>query len=51
VQFCMLRLHLWSPTSQRITRIEVDETPYLMVSEHPLLVYNVRLNAQLSITH
>src|SRR5262245_26134805 len=27
VQFTMLRLHLWSPTGQRITKIQLDDTP------------------------
>jgi len=49
VQFTMLRLHLWSPTGQRITKIELDQTPYLLVSEHPILTYNVRFNAKLTI--
>jgi hypothetical protein len=50
VQFCMLRLHLWSPTNQRINKIELDETPYVLVSEYPILTYNTRFNAKLSIT-
>jgi hypothetical protein len=50
VQFCLRRLHLWSPTSQRISRIEADETPYILVSEYPLLTYNVRFLAPLTIT-
>jgi hypothetical protein len=50
VQFCMRRLHLWSPSNQRINKIELDETPYLLVSEYPVLVYNVRFNAKLTIT-
>lgn len=49
VQFCMLRLHLWSPTNQRITNIEADETPFALVSDTPLLVYNVRFNAKLTV--
>jgi len=49
VQFCLRRLHLWSPGNQRVDRIEVDETPYLMVSEHPILTYNVRFNSKLTI--
>jgi hypothetical protein len=50
VQFAMLRLHLWSPSDQRINKIELDETPYLLVSEAPILTYNVRFNAKLTIT-
>jgi hypothetical protein len=49
VQFSMRRLHLWSPTGQRINKIELDETPYVLVSEYPVLTYNVRLNAKLTI--
>src|SRR5215469_8721427 len=49
VEFCMKRLHLWSPTNQRITRIEVDETPYIMVSEAPILAYNVMFFAKITI--
>ena len=49
VQFCMLRLHLWSPSHQRVNKIELDETPYILVSEAPILTYNVRFNAKLTI--
>lgn len=49
VQFCLRRLHLWSPTNQRISRIEADETPYILVSEYPLLTYNVRFNAPITL--
>jgi len=49
VQFCLKRLHLWSPTGQRVSRIEVDETPYLLVSEYPLLTYNVRFSAPITV--
>jgi hypothetical protein len=49
VQFSMRRLHLWSPSKQRINKIELDETPYLLVSEYPVLTYNVRFNAKLTI--
>jgi hypothetical protein len=49
VQFCMRRLHLWSPTNQRISKIALDETPYLLVSEYPTLTYNVRFNQSLTI--
>jgi hypothetical protein len=49
VQFCLKRLHLWSPTGQRITRIEADETPYILVSEYPLLTYNVHFIAPITI--
>jgi hypothetical protein len=49
VEFCMRRLHNWSPTNQRVNKIELDETPYLLVSEYPVLTYNVRFNAKLTI--
>lgn len=49
LQFVFRRLHLWSPTDQRINRIELDEVPYLLVSETPILTYNVRLSAPISI--
>lgn len=49
VQFCMKRLHLWSPSHQRINKLELDETPYLLVAETPILTYNVRFNAKLTI--
>jgi hypothetical protein len=49
LQFVMRRLHLWSPSHQKINRIELDEVPYLLVSETPILTYNVRLSAPLSI--
>jgi hypothetical protein len=49
VQFCMRRLHLWSPSNQRVSKIELDETPYVLVSEYPVLTYNVRFNAKLTI--
>jgi|SRR5215471_17977835 len=50
VQFCLKRLHLWSPSNQRLNRIEVDEVPYLLVSEYPILTYNVRFNVGLTVT-
>ena len=49
VEFCIKRLHWWSRDNQRIRRLYLDEIPYLLVSEVPLLVYNVRLIAPLSI--
>ena len=49
VQFCMQRLHLWSPSNQKVNAIYLDETPFLLVTETPLLVYNVRFNAPLTI--
>ena len=49
MQFIMQRLHLWSPTGQRITRIELNEVPYRLVTEHPLLVYNTLLTAKVTI--
>jgi hypothetical protein len=49
LQFVMRRLHMWSPSDQRINRIELDEVPYLLVSETPILTYNVRFSAPLTI--
>jgi hypothetical protein len=49
VQFCMKRLHMWSPTNQRLNRISLDETPYVLVSEYPLLTYNVRFTIPITI--
>jgi hypothetical protein len=53
VRFTMKRLHWWapqiSPATPRITRIELDEAPYLLVAEYPILTYNVRFNAPLTI--
>jgi hypothetical protein len=49
VQFCWLRLHLWSPSKQRVSRISADETPFILVSEYPTLTYNVRFNAPITI--
>jgi hypothetical protein len=56
VQFTMQRLHLFSPSGtppsrgKRADRIEIDEVPYLLVSEYPVLTYNVRFNAPLTIS-
>jgi hypothetical protein len=47
--FCMKRLHWWSRDSQKIRRIQLDEIPFLLVAEVPLLVYNVRFTAPISI--
>jgi hypothetical protein len=49
VEFVMHRLHLFSPHRHRSDRIELDEVPYLLVSEYPILTYNVRFNAPLTI--
>ena len=49
IEFVMKRLHLWSPHHQRADRIELDEVPYILVSEYPVLTYNVRFNAPLTI--
>lgn len=49
VVFSMQRLHLWSPGHQRITRMQLDETPYLLVTEAPILTYNVRFMAKITI--
>ena len=50
VQFVMRRLHMWSPTHQRaVNQINLDETPYSLVQEAPILTYNVRFNAKITI--
>jgi hypothetical protein len=49
VQFCLKRLHLWSPTGQRLTRVECDETPYILVSEAPLLTYNIHFRSGITV--
>jgi len=50
VQFCMKRLHNWSPTNQRVNTIYVDETPFVLVSEAPILTYNVAFSTGVTIT-
>jgi hypothetical protein len=51
VQFCLLRLHLWSPSGQRVNKIEVDaDVPFILVSEYPILTYNVQFNIGLTVT-
>ena len=49
IEFVMKRLHLFSPQGHRPDRIALDEVPYLLVSETPILTYNVRFNAPLTI--
>jgi hypothetical protein len=49
VEFCMKRLQYFERDQQRIRRIVLDEIPFLLVSEYPILTYNVRLNAPLTI--
>jgi len=49
VEFCMKRLHWFSRDHQKIRRIVLDEVPFLLVAEVPLLVYNVRFQAPISI--
>jgi hypothetical protein len=49
VEFIIARLHLWSPTNLRTDRLEVDTTPYKLIAETPLLVYNVNFNAPITI--
>jgi hypothetical protein len=50
VQFCMKRIHLWSPTNQRLNAITIDENPFFLVSDYPVLTYNVRFNAGITIS-
>jgi hypothetical protein len=49
VEFCMKRLQYFERDAQRIRRIVLDEIPFLLVSEYPILTYNVRLNAPVTI--
>jgi hypothetical protein len=49
VEFVMQRLHLFSPHHQRADRLELDSVPYLLVSEYPVLTYNVRFSAPITI--
>lgn len=49
IEFIMQRLHLWSPTSLRSDRLELDTVPYRLVTEVPLLVYNINFNAPMTI--
>ena len=49
VEFCMKRLHWYKRDKQLIRRIFLDEVPFLLVAEVPLLVYNVRFTAPISI--
>jgi hypothetical protein len=50
VEFIIKRLHLWSPGGGlRSDRIELQEVPYKLVAETPLLVYNVNLTAPITL--
>lgn len=49
VEFIMHRLHLFSPHGHRADRIQLDTVPYKLVTEHPILVYNVNFTAPLVI--
>ena len=49
VEFVIARLHLWSPAGHRADRIELDTTPFKLVAETPLLVYNVNFGAPMVI--
>ena len=49
VQFVMKRLHWFERDKQRIRRLMLDEIPYLLVSEAPILTYNVRIISPISI--
>src|SRR5215831_19321992 len=49
VEFVMKRVHLFSPHRQRADRVELDEVPFKLVTEHPILVYNVNFVAPLTI--
>ncbi len=49
VQFVMKRLHWFQRDKQRIRRIVLDEIPFLLVAEVPLLIYNVRFISPIAI--
>jgi len=49
LEFVIKRLHLFSPQRHRADRVELDEIPFVLVSETPLLVYNVNFTAPLTI--
>jgi hypothetical protein len=49
VEFVIQRLHLFSPQSHRADRLELNEVPYRLIAETPLLVYNVDFNAPMTI--
>jgi hypothetical protein len=50
VEFVMKRLNYYelSP-GQRITRVELDEVPYTLVTEYPILTYDVWFNAPVTL--
>jgi hypothetical protein len=47
--FCLQRLHNWSPTGQRINKMMINETPFVLVEQVPILTYNVRFDIGLSV--
>jgi hypothetical protein len=49
VEFVMQRLHGFSPQGHRADRILLDATPFILVSDHPILTYNVRFVAPINI--
>ena len=49
VKFCMKRLHFWEPKRTRISRIKLDPKPFELVQDAPLLVYDVRFLAPITI--
>ena len=49
VEFIMQRVHLFSPHHQRADRVTLDVVPFRLVSEHPILVYNVNFTAPIVI--
>jgi hypothetical protein len=54
VSFVMRKLHFWTPQlypgSSRATRSELDKTPFVLVTEDPILTYNVRLNVPINLS-
>jgi hypothetical protein len=49
LEFVIKRLHLFSPHGHKSDRVELDETPFHLVADTPLLVYNVRFVAPITL--
>jgi len=49
VEFVIKRLHLFSPHGHRADRVELDEVPFRLITDTPILVYNVNFVAPLTL--
>lgn len=49
VEFVIARLHLFSPHGHKSDRVEVDDTPFVLVQDTPILTYNARFIAPITI--